>query len=1117
MQVIELQLPIVEVQIQGTEDIIHFPISDIKSVHTGMAAWRIAQNFALAFQKTIMDKGYYKDLLKYRLSENFEQKNISLSFKQEMFKKKLGFRAFSIQIPYLVQVQQRGYWCIVPTLGIETFTDSEHKIEEAVEEVILLDFARQHRFDFVQSLISVMWYEGLELHQHSTNINAYSLNELEKLGEQKKSLFLERATQELKVEQQVLFGYDNYLKQLNDALKNRYGRSVLLVGKSGVGKSTLIKEWVFKNRKKSDMPKVWATTASTLIKELTADMGWQENIVLLIKELMERGDMIYISNLLELFEVGQYEGNSVSMAEYLRDYIGKGELSLISECSDEEYALIEARSPNYLNFFQIIRLEEPQGNDLEQIVLQKMLSLSGNKTAKIDPEAVSETIRLNRRYTPYSGLPGKPIRFLESILLRYHKKEEKKKIIIDRSTVIQSFCEETGMPTFMVDPDIELDIAAMQHFFLQNVFGQDAAVNILVDVLLAVKTALMRPGKPIASMLFAGPTGVGKTEMAKVLAEFMFGSRERMIRFDMSEYSNPYAIARLTGEGAYNDGILTSAVRREPFCVLLFDELEKAHPLFNDLLLQMLGEGRLSDSRGKVVNFCSTIIIMTSNIGASKMQTRRVGWSDELSAQEVTEHFENELRGYFRPEIYNRIDQIIAFQPLSKAVMRRVVDREIKQLKQREGIARRKVDIHFSTPLLDYLCDLGYDARYGARALQRSMKEELIIPISFELNRYGQDDRLQVRVDKVGDNIEIEVKSDPLQFEFLMEELQLNEYLDYVGDLRHTVNLLCEGHLFVHLLSDLDKMKSEIKTLKNKFWDDAEKSNYYSNAMAIKDLVEEKQKEVEQLEMDLALAALDLCPLQTQLYEQIKAWDKSFFQVKLNLYRLLDSDADKIWIGIYLNRFQGNFHPLLQLYLHACREKDFQLSIQSVWYRESLYREIEDLVLDEEDFLQEEADDLKIVATISEGDEPKRFKVERIKKAYYKKEYLPEKDAKSLTPDKEGDRLLGIELAIKGPGVNLFFAHETQVHCIESLEDKNKEERFWLETGNGLSPETPKDIFRKDFNTLQKKPRRKYSARGIQDSELSFPRYEIFPHQRPQEMLHIWVRLFEKHLDELMR
>ncbi|NJN77986.1 MAG: hypothetical protein HC803_06335 [Saprospiraceae bacterium] len=217
---------------------------------------------------------------------------------------------------------------------------------------------------------------------------------------------------------------------------------------------------------------------------------------------------------MELFEVGQYEGNSVSMAEYLRTFVSRGEVTMISECTEEEFAKIELRSPNFLSLFQIIRLQEPR-EDLEKIIIEKVNQIANTRNIIIENEAIEETIRLNRRYTPYSGFPGKPIRFLESIILNQNRKvnknkSKKSKITIDRGVAIQYFCEETGMPEFMVNPDKPMDLKAIQQFFSDNIFGQKAAVNSVTNLMASVKTALTRQGKPIASFLFVGPTGVEK-------------------------------------------------------------------------------------------------------------------------------------------------------------------------------------------------------------------------------------------------------------------------------------------------------------------------------------------------------------------------------------------------------------------------------------------------------------------------------------------------------------------------------------------------------------------------------------------------------------------------------
>jgi ATP-dependent Clp protease ATP-binding subunit ClpA len=1115
---IQLEIPVVEVNLTDSgKNTVCIPLMDTNATQMGVAARALAEHFGKSFQKSVMDKGLFQKLANYILPNDFEIRSLVMNVKSESFKKRTDFKPFKLRIQYILHRSDKGFWCILPTYGIETFTESEDNIENAVKELVMLDFVRNRRFDYVQSIIPTLWYKDFDLSYHKSDLEAYTLSEIDKLNEQKKHLLLDSAAKKLTVFGKVLFGFDKYLKLLTDAFSNRYNKNILLVGKSGVGKSALLYEFIFRSQHKKNFPFFWGTTAAMLIKELTNDIGWQENLSMICKELMERGDILYVKNLLELFEVGQYEGNSVSMAEYLRDFIAKGELSFVSECTDEEYAIIEARSPNFLHHFQVIRIEEPEANELEEIVLNKVISLSGKKNLKIEEEAIKETIRLNRRYTPYSGFPGKPIRFLESILMNTEArfKLEGDLVIVDRSMVIKSFCEETGMPVFMVDPDELLDITALQEFFKKNVFGQDHAVNILSDVLVSVKTALMRPGKPIASMLFAGPTGVGKTEMAKVLAEFMFGSRERMIRFDMSEYSSISAIARLTGEGYSTDGILTSAVRREPFCVLLFDELEKAHPLFNDLLLQMLGEGRLTDSQGKVVNFCSTIIIMTTNIGASKLQTRSVGWSDGISTAEISEHFENEVRKYFRPEIFNRIDQIIAFHPLSKIVMRKVVDREIQLLKNREGLQQRKLDIEITENLHDYLCELGYDTHYGARALQRTLREELIIPLAYRLNEYGRDEHLKILVDFVDIEIKIDLSADPMQFELLMEELAQNEYMDYASELRYNMAKLVEGQFFVHLLSDLDILKSQQKEMKEAFWADNERSMSFSNYLIMQEKVENQKALIEQLEMQMAMASMGMNSVNTKLYDNLKAWDKDFFNIKLDLYRLLDRDADAIGIGIYLNpKKNGDLKRLLDIYLPACDKNEFDCNIVTVWYRESLYNEIEELILDEMELNLAENNGVRILTEIKNPDSSTQFLVNRTKKAFYKKTYRKLEHNSSMRPDSKDDRLVGIELLIEGPGANLYFAHETMIHAFE-YED-NKYETFFLQTSNS-EINTPFDIHKKDFSAIQRKPRRKYDLNRIIDSEFEFSKKEIFPSQYAETMLKNWQKLFENHLNEIVR
>ncbi|MDX1939955.1 MAG: AAA family ATPase, partial [Saprospiraceae bacterium] len=702
------------------------PMTDKEVLRIGQSFEILTGKYAEIVQRQVFDKGKFRQLLdEYRPSE-FSSDTLEINFPAA--KDGFSYPAFSLSFDFFYSESNQGVKGIIPTLGIETFAASKGDIPKQLQEIIRIEFTRKKRLSAMQQVITTIWYDAIELWSDEMELRAPSPAEIEEIQRTTANPLLPKAAQALELNKQVAYGMEATMEQLAKALKNQFNGSLLLVGPSGVGKTALVWELVHQQKKLQIKGQVWETTASTLIKELTGDTGaWENNMALFCAELKGSDHILFVRNLMELFEVGQYAGNSVSLADFMRNYIAQGEVVIISECTEEELARIELKSSNFLSFFQIIRIQQPPEKQLESIILQKVRDIADGRSLQISEAAIQEVIRLHNRFVPYAGMPGRPIRFLESMLLN------KKNWLgathrIDRSEVIQYFCTETGMPVFMVDPTVQMNIVKVRNEFHSNVFGQGKAVDSVVNVLASVKTALTRAGKPIASFLFVGPTGVGKTELAKVLAQFMFGNRQRMIRFDMSEFSDPFTAMRLIGSDYFSDGLLTSAVRREPFCVLLFDEIEKAHPSFYDLLLQILSEGRLTDNQGKLVNFCSTIIIMTSNIGASALQNSRIGWNNEINAKEVSDHFLHAVQKHFRPELFNRIDEVIAFDPLDAFTIRFVVERELALLKQREGIRYRRMDLQIKDSVLDYLGENGYHPRYGARFLQRVIREQLVIP-----------------------------------------------------------------------------------------------------------------------------------------------------------------------------------------------------------------------------------------------------------------------------------------------------------------------------------------------------------------------------------------------------
>ena len=281
----------------------------------------------------------------------------------------------------------------------------------------------------VSGIVDAIWYDEIELLRQNMEIKFPIPAELDNTQELQNEDWLPKVATKLVVDEKITYGRVSELNRLIRTMKGNSFRNVLLVGASGVGKTALV--WELEHRRKEEdfRGEIWETSASVLIKELTHDTGWQDNIIPLVKELTTKGDILFVRNLLELFEVGKYQGNSISIAEYLLPYISRGELTIISECTDEEKGIIELRSSNFLSSFEIIAMEAPQ-DDLEEIILKKVKNLSSKNKIKIENEAIEETIRLNKRFTPYSGFPGKPIRFLESILLNQVSAKERELSLI---------------------------------------------------------------------------------------------------------------------------------------------------------------------------------------------------------------------------------------------------------------------------------------------------------------------------------------------------------------------------------------------------------------------------------------------------------------------------------------------------------------------------------------------------------------------------------------------------------------------------------------------------------------------------------------------------------------
>ncbi|MCO6476497.1 MAG: ATP-dependent Clp protease ATP-binding subunit [Phaeodactylibacter sp.] len=1010
------------------------PLADNSVLRLGQPLRLVAEKYAEALQKKVLNRGQFRELLSEHQRGDFYKGSLEVRFEEA--RDKISYPAFSLEFTYFFNQQEQGVWGIVPSLGLEAFAGDEENLHQSLEETIRLDFTRNRRLNAVQDIVSAIWFSSIELQQQEIRLQAPTPKELEGLkGEQREKL-LPQAASLLAINRQGLYERDEELGQLARVLEGKFNRNALLIGPSGCGKTALVWELSrLQNRRRSSF-QIWETTASTLIKELMKDTGWEENLSLFCQELAASGDVLFIRNLMELFEAGKYEGNDVSMADYLRPFLSRGEISIISECTEEERAKIEIKSPNYISLFQPIHIKEPEEKKLEQIILKKVKDIASVRSVNIEEEAIREAIRLNRRFTPYAGMPGKPIRFLESLLINKSSSPlaPAGELEITWQEVIRQFCEETGMPRFMADPALPMDATAVKQSFNSKVFGQEAAVDSVVNVLASVKTALARAGKPIASLLFVGPTGVGKTELAKILAEFMFGSRERLTRFDMSEFSTPLAVSRLVGTSYFSEGLLTNAIRREPFGVLLFDEIEKAHPSFFDLLLQILSEGRLTDPQGKLANFCSTIIIMTSNIGAQTLISNPIGWLQSMNKEVIKEHFMTEVQKYFRPELFNRIDEVIAFSPLDRFTVRFVVEREIALLRKREGIRFRRINLSVEEEVMSFLAQKGYDSKYGARQLQRAIRDELTTPLSRALNTEDFDDQLEVRAVAEGGKIRIEAEADPLGLELLLEEYTKISHSDHASALRRQAEKIREGHFYVRLLSELDILERKKKKAKQRFWNNQEQSERYAYYLEARQHVEALSLQIEELEMKLALSCLDAGPYEPAWTDEVEEWEKAFFGLKMELYSRLHPKANNCHLAVY----GANPMQVAGFYIQLFRQKEYSFQAHGVWFRESFYNE-ETLEAGEND-----------------GKKKKR-------EAYLKKPWHPE-TSEAPTPERPGDVLWGVEFSIHGPCAYLYLKGEEGGQ--QWVEENAPPTPYSILVSNGPFT-TPRKLHRKDFYTRQ--------------------------------------------------
>jgi ATP-dependent Clp protease ATP-binding subunit ClpC len=553
------------------------------------------------------------------------------------------------------------------------------------------------------------------------------------------------------------FGRERLVSELAQLLE-RERANVLLVGESGVGKTSLLVDAVRVVERdarlnidrsaaetESAPAKVhqyWTSSAARLIAGMKYLGQWEERCERLIEELARIDGVVAFEDLLEMVHTGGAAATN-SVASFFLPFLERGEMRIVSETTPAGLDACRRLLPGFVDVFRVVRVPNFTPAEAISVLHAYCTNIERSSPVHMSGEARDLIYRLFRRFLPYEAFPGKTVNFTTRVYERA-KSDRVSEIAGDR--VIDSFVKATGLPELFLRDEVPLEERDLQAFFEHEVIGQPEACRAATRAVLTFKAGLNDPARPIGVLLFTGPTGVGKTELSRSLARFLFGAAEdseRFVRLDMSEYSLPGSAERLIAQSSGEPSEFINQMRRQPFAVVLFDEIEKADEGVFDLLLSVFDEGRLTDRFGRTTHFQSAVIIMTSNLGATASETPGFGTGDEIASST----YNRAAQIFFRPEFYNRIDSVLSFNALDKTNVRLIATKELNALNSREGMVKRNLRLAWTDRVVDHVVQLGFNSRLGARPLQRVIEKEIVTPLALHLNRNSQLRDRQIAVD----------------------------------------------------------------------------------------------------------------------------------------------------------------------------------------------------------------------------------------------------------------------------------------------------------------------------------------------------------------------------------
>lgn len=562
------------------------------------------------------------------------------------------------------------------------------------------------------------------------------------MTETSQTLYLDKYTDNLsaKVAQKEadyqVYGRDKEVAAVITSLRRRTKNNPVLVGEAGVGKTAIVEGLTLSIARGNVPPELQGLTVRSL--ELSSlmteeDGGFIAKFKKIIEEMVAtRGEnLLFIDEFHTIVGAGSQEGQALDAGNIIKPVLARGDIQLIGATTLDEFHDYVETDRALERRMQPIMVAEPSQEQAITIIDQAKVIYETYHHIAISHEAVKQAVSLSVRYITDRFLPDKAFDLIDEAATIA---SAEKKAIVTEYEIAHVLKNQTGIPVTTILKADKDRLEDLTEKLKRRVKGQDEAISAIVDAVIIAQAGLQDENKPISSFLFLGTTGVGKTELAKAIAEALFDDETAMIRFDMSEYKQKEDVVKFIGDRATRTkGQLTESVKQKPYSVLLLDEVEKAHSEVMDIFLQVLDDGRLTDSTGRVISFKNTIVIMTTNIGSQKIidKAELKGNFKTLSDRErlqFEKSMESELQTEFRPEFLNRIENKLIFNLLERDVIEEIAIKNLEEISGR--MAKQNLSLSYEPSLITYLSDVGTDVKNGARPLERLIKRKVLAPIA---------------------------------------------------------------------------------------------------------------------------------------------------------------------------------------------------------------------------------------------------------------------------------------------------------------------------------------------------------------------------------------------------